>query len=79
MKHNKYWFKPKWYGYGAYPSTWEGILLMVGYILVLFFLMFMFVDSMNGIFLVLAVPVTICLVYVSAKKTDGKWKWRWGK
>ncbi|MFA7682196.1 MAG: hypothetical protein WCX61_04160 [Candidatus Peribacteraceae bacterium] len=23
---NKYWFKPKWFGYGFFPVTWEGWL-----------------------------------------------------
>lgn len=26
MKFNKYWFKPKRFGYGATPTTWEGFV-----------------------------------------------------
>ena len=28
---NRYWFKPKVFGYGASPTTWEGWALVVAY------------------------------------------------
>ncbi len=28
---NRYWFKPKTYGYGVTPVSWEGWLLALGY------------------------------------------------
>ena len=35
MKHNKYWFKPKAFGYGATPTTWEGWLVVLGFVIYL--------------------------------------------
>ena len=32
MKSNKYWFRPKRFGMGAEPKTWEGWLLVIGFI-----------------------------------------------
>jgi hypothetical protein len=26
----RYWFRPRWYGYGATPVTWEGWVLTIG-------------------------------------------------
>ncbi len=31
---NKIWFKRKRYGYGWYPATWEGWVVLLAYILV---------------------------------------------
>ena len=33
MKHNRYWFKQKRYGYGVTPNTWEGWLTLVIFVL----------------------------------------------
>ena len=80
-----YWFKPKRYGYGATPATWEGwvatmvaILLVVGSILAMNFL----VDRGNALaWLVwagLIALVTLWFVRFSRRHTDGEWRWRWG-
>ncbi len=77
MKHNKYWFKPKRYGYGAYPISWEGWLLIAVFV-ILMILNGVFILSYNEIlFLMAFVFITFLLVYISAKKTKGKWEWRW--
>ena len=35
MKHNEYWFKPKRFGYGEEPCTWEGWLVVLGFIVLI--------------------------------------------
>jgi hypothetical protein len=78
MKHNKYWFTPKTYGYGAQPSSWEGwTSILVFAIVFLGILKFSSVNEFRfyGIFNILAVVI---FVYFCNKKTNGTWKWRWG-
>jgi hypothetical protein len=78
-----YWFKPKRYGYGATPVVWQGwavTIAAVATVVVTVLLSQIFVDSSWR----LAAPVIIALVIavlciVSHRKTDGEWRWRWGK
>ncbi len=73
----KYWFKPKKYGYGATPTTWEGWLLVLLLIFVIFFLSLAIEKSIYFIISFLLV-ISIFLI-ISKTKTRGMWKWRWGK
>ena len=78
-----YWFRPKRYGYGATPISWEGwvftlaaaaiiaastIVLMAHTALELWFWVALAVD----------VVVIVALFQVSRRKTEGEWRWRWG-
>jgi Kef-type K+ transport system membrane component KefB len=85
-----YWFKPKRYGYGATPANWKGWLAMLVFVLVdlalAFWLIVRPVLAGTGptltqvvLFMVLMFAVTAVLIWVSVIKTDGKWRWRWGK
>jgi len=38
MKSNKYWFKPKRFGYGAEPTTWEGWALIAVFVIFVIFI-----------------------------------------
>ena len=80
MKHNKYWFKPKSFGYGATPTTWEGWAVIFVFIVYLLSLSMMLTQegNMGKYFLYLVVGV-VALIMISKKKTDGEWKWSWGK
>lgn len=78
IKINDYWFKPKKYGYGAYPYTWEGWLVMLGYILLLI-LIIKNITFDRYLFYISILMWTISLVFLSKEKTDGEWKLRWGK
>ena len=73
----KYWFKPKRYGYGATPSSWEGWLICIVFIIYIIWRIPTLNQSNIRFFLELIVLIII-LVYISKKKTDGSWKWRWG-
>ncbi len=83
---SKYWFKPKKYGWGFIPVSWEGLLMTLGLIGVL-----LMSTKTNGFFtenvteyqfmrFLLDVVFTIGVFsYFAEKKTDGDLRWRWGK
>jgi membrane protein YdbS with pleckstrin-like domain len=82
----RYWFKPKRYGYGATPVTWEGWALTVGIVAVVALPIVatnILADRSNvdawlawAAFIVIAV---FWMVRISRQRTDGKWRWRWGQ
>lgn len=79
MKLNKYWFKPKRYGIGAFPITWEGYLSIIIFLTLAFTLAILFSKKEYLIlFYSLLTPLVITLVIISKIKTKGKWKWGWG-
>jgi len=88
MKINKYWFRPKSYGYGYSPITWEGGLMVV-LILVLilistyvnnFFNIETPPDTRNGFRFILDLTLIILsLNPVMEKRTNEEVKWNWGK
>jgi len=80
----KYWFKAKQYGWGWYPSSWQGFLVLVVYFLILI-LEFLRVDStsnsVSDTFYGVAfqfIILTIMLLLV-CYTTGERPKWRWGK
>ncbi len=78
MKLNKYWFKPKLYGYGAYPNTIEGWLSTALFIGIVFAIALNFAGN-NLYFFGTLIPLIIVFVIFCRIKTDGKWAWNWGK
>jgi hypothetical protein len=80
-----YWFKPKRYGYGATPVTWQGWAVTLGTVIVM--LSAASVVVMTGFrghsaLAALLAIYAICigtLWFISRGKTDGEWRWRWGK
>ncbi len=81
---NQYWFRPRRYGHGATPSSWEGWLVMLVYIGALVALAYLFTAPLwagaeKPIGFVLSVfALTGALIWIAWRKTDGKWRWRWG-
>ncbi len=78
-----HWFRPKQYGYGATPVTWQGWVITIAAVIVLVAATYS-LTSLSAIslwfwaaLLVDAVVVATLLV-VSRQKTDGEWRWRWG-
>ena len=80
---SEYWFKPKRYGYGATPVTWQGWAVTIGAVLAVVAvslglrLTAKSLWALAALVLFDAVAVT-ALVIVSYRKTDGGWRWRWG-
>ena len=79
----KVWFKAKDYGWGWYPASWQGWLILFVFI-VLIVLNFLRIDSQSHSVsdtLINAIPETIVLVLVLifiSWKTGEKPSWRWG-
>jgi 4-hydroxybenzoate polyprenyltransferase len=77
-----YWFKPKRYGYGATPTTWQGWVLTLGIVaaMVAVSLCFQLTErhywALAGM-LAFDAAALLTLFVVSRRKTDGEWRWRW--
>ena len=82
----KYWFKPKRYGYGFYPISWEGwvfTLVLLGAIFASAYINNFFTDSVSikqGLRYLLDIAFIMGLFSILAKgKTKGELKWQWGR
>jgi hypothetical protein len=84
-----YWFKNKIYGWGWTPVTWQGWLVVLLYIMLIFALISMREEATPGNpnsgsnFLTFAEPITILstlLIFIAYKKGDKpRWNWGWPK
>lgn len=82
--NKKLWFKAKTYGWGWQPTSWQGWLVLVVYIVLMVGMFFYFdniyyssIDTLIY-FAIAYVPATFLLFYICVKKGE-KPKWRWGK
>jgi len=86
----EYWFRPKRYGYGAEPSNWKGWLATGAFIAfaVAISLEFLVWPATSGDEFVRAELLTWiavlgvatgAFIWLCWKKTEGEWRWRWGK
>jgi hypothetical protein len=78
-----YWFKPRQFGYGATPISWQGwVLSLAGMIVVVaataWLTTLTAVDPRFWLALAIDAAVIAALLVVSRRKTDGEWRWRWG-
>jgi len=72
-----YWFRPKLFGWGAVPVTWQGWLVTIG--LIVLALPVARLAALRGpLHLALIVPLILGYIYLCWAKTDGAWRWRWG-
>ncbi len=77
----RYWFKRKKYGWGWYPSTWQGWGILIVYLVLLMLLVNIFPIIkpedigifLLGILLLTGTLITIC--YITGETP----KWQWGK
>jgi hypothetical protein len=81
---NKLWFKAKRYGYGWYPSTWEGWAVLGLFILSVILHSYnalSIAKSAKDIVLGINAPIlidTVFLIIICWAKGE-KAEWRWGK
>ncbi|MBV8701102.1 hypothetical protein [Bradyrhizobium sp.] len=73
-----YWFKPKKYGYGAAPNTWEGWAVTAAYCLVVWASAAILATHTGSRAMLVGmasiiVAATIALVVIAVWKTDGHW------
>jgi len=85
-----YWFKPKSHGYGATPTTWQGLAVTLAFVFAaLIASRFMLLAPLaSGQVLgltrwaewvgVMAVLLGL-LIAIARAKTSAPWKWRWGE
>ncbi len=78
-----YWFKPKRYGYGATPVTWQGWAVTVATLLAIVAVSICLRLTAKSLWTLAALLIfdalaVLVLVIVSRRKTDGEWHWRWG-
>ncbi len=80
----KIWFKRKLYGWGWYPSTWQGWLIMALYIGALIKISYIFDVDLNRTstapvgFVASVLFLTVILICI-CYKTGEKPKWQWGR
>jgi hypothetical protein len=79
----EYWFKPKRYGYGATPVTWQGWAVTLGTVLATVAVSLYLRLTVKSLWALVALLIfdaaaIAALVVVSYRKTDGGWRWRWG-
>ncbi len=80
----QYWFKPKSFGYGATPNTWEGWVCVLAFIV--------FVGGLSWVLLgadpsaaawvvwaLLVSALTVSFAIFTRRKTDRDWRWRRGR
>ena len=82
----QYWFKPKRYGYGATPVTWEGWVATVVLAVIVagsIVAMNLLVDRANVVawltWAALVAAAIFLFAQFSRRKTDSEWRWRWGE
>ena len=78
-----YWFKPKRYGYGATPITWEGWAVTLGTVIAMVVVSVCLRLTERHYWALAAVfafdaAALFALFVVVRRKTDGEWRWRWG-
>lgn len=83
MSVTRYWFRPKRYGYGATPITWEGWALTVACVAAMIgvsLYLRLTARSLWALVALLAFDAFAIgvLAVVSYRKSDGEWRWRWG-
>jgi uncharacterized membrane protein len=79
-----YWFRPKRYGYGATPVTWQGWAITLAALVVVVVATIRLstlsaVDPQFWAIVVFDAVVITALWIISRRKTDGEWRWRWGR
>lgn len=74
-----HWFKPKIYGFGAVPVTWQGWALVIAYIIALITVTEALGDTRPFATAIIATLITVALVLISWMKTEGGMRWRWGR
>ena len=78
----EYWFKPKRYGYGATPVTWQGWALTLGTVFAMVAVSLYLRLAAKSLWALVALllfdaAALSALAIVSYRKTEGGWRWRW--
>jgi hypothetical protein len=79
-----YWFKPKQFGYGATPVTWQGWAVTIGSVLIIaaataWLTTLTAFSRWFWVAVLVDIAVIVGLLEITRRKTEGEWRWRWGK
>jgi hypothetical protein len=72
-----YWFRPKYFGFGATPVTWQG-WLAVAVMLAVTVPVAVYAGRHYPAYIVLVAPLVALFTWICRLKTDGEWRWRSG-
>ena len=82
----RYWFRPKSFGYGATPVTWEGWVLTLGSMAVTMgSILVATITEVNKwpdrrvyqvVCLIVVATTMLATIIVSRRKTSEDWRWR---
>jgi len=78
---SKLWFKAKKYGFGWYPSTWQGWMVILIYVIIFSILVYIFETNVEKYlipYIISIIILSLLLIYISYKKGE-KAGWRWEK
>lgn len=79
------WFRPKTYGYGVTPATWEGWAATAAFVALAVGCRFgattLIADPVRAelAFIVGLLALLAGFLWLSRVKGEGDWRWRWGK
>ncbi len=79
-----HWFKPKRYGFGAAPSSWQGWAITIAYVAIVAALGAWMGAEEGEVatralpFIAIVLALTILFVGIAWRTTEGRWRWRWG-
>ncbi len=88
MPNNKLWFKAKKYGWGWYPSSWQGWIVMFVYCIAILVIALNAINvtkettNTSSTFLWNYLPPLFFISFIMigiCYKTGEKPKWRWGE
>ena len=68
------WFKPKRFGYGASPASWQGWLVTAIFLVLTTLVALLSHGPPRRI---IAAALTGGFIVIAYVKTDGGWHWRW--
>ena len=75
----KIWFKRKLYGWGWYPSTWQGFLITLISILVFLFFWINIMQGKNILINLIIIMADFTVLLLICYKKGEKPKWQWGR
>lgn len=79
-RDEEYWWTPKRYGFGTgWPITWQAWVSTLAYVGLVIGAAQVVLPLSAPAFAAIMVSVTAAFVLISARKTRGGWRWRWGK
>ena len=75
-----FWFRPRRYGPGASPSTWQGWAAIIAFVIIFPPLALVLIWAMPNLLSIIAVVIfipTAVLGFIAfvRKKTTGEWRW----